>query len=225
MFRECKRQRVRLEETRATPASATPPSTELVTGGAWGADEVWLNCCIAQSIPSSIISFEGHRARVPSRTTTHLRTVVLSRTELQCENVRNRLRDAAKRLQKRVPSPGTFTFNLLARSAHAVYMCDALFAVGRRVPVAGRLARATGVDGGTGWTCEMFASRAATEKDTKLAMFLFDMNQSAWFEWKLEAACWVPIEAPPRPSSFARWSGVGSRELTKSGEDAIKRLF
>lgn len=239
-FRERKRLRSGLDG-RAKPSVISDPPHEsvdrgahpsqLVTGGASGADETWLRIAISHSVDARVFSFDRHRihilpalARIPGPS---VQVVMLTRRELEDASVQVRLRDAARRLRKRVPALGSYTYNLLARSVLVVNSADALYAVGRRD--ASALSGATAVQGGTGWTCELFAARAASavaEDGVLPSMYLFDMDAEAWFAWDRTARRWgSPIERPPPPTTFHSWAGVGSRDLSARGTEAIASVF
>lgn len=176
------------------------------TGGAKGADDVWLRAAREHGFHCRVLTFSGHAL---TSTVAREWSRELSTTELK--DVRGLLETVAKRLGKRLPLVGTYTYSLLARNAHVVFSVQAVYAVGRRSAT-----RGLGIAGGTGWTCELYAMQ------DDIHLYFYDLDEGKWMQWDSK---WVEIPEPPYPSTYTAWAGIGVRVLTKKGEIAIRRVF
>ena len=63
----------------------------------------------------------------------------------------------------------------------------------------------------------------------EVKLFFFDMPTERWFQCRVMSHAplttkWVEV-VPPSPSSFTRWAGIGSRDISGAGKDAIRRCF
>ena len=92
---------------------------------------------------------------------------------------------------------------------------DALYVVGFRCENGTPM----GIDGrcGTSWT-----AHAVT-----CPVYMYDMRMRQWISWSwCDGGKWHTVEdAPPRPTSFARWGAVGSRSMTADGLFEIVMCF
>lgn len=174
------------------------------SGGARGADDVWLHAARKHGFHCRVLSFEGHA--LASRTA-QAWSRTLSADELQ--NVEGSLKEVSRILRRRLPPIGTYTYNLLAKNAHVVKDVEALYAVGRRTGGKG-----LGIDGGTGWACEVYHLRYRAN------IFFYDMTADQWLEYE---GGWMEIPEPPYPDGT--WAGIGSHKLTPNGKKAILSVF
>jgi hypothetical protein len=71
------------------------------------------------------------------------------------------------------------------------------------------------VAGGTGWAVEMAIQKGKP-------VHVFDMNRNQWYKWDTFANKFVQEETPKLTQSFA---GIGSRELTEAGIQAIRDVY
>lgn len=177
----------------------------LTSGGATGADILWTHCASSAGFHTKTFSFTGHSTYVRNN------VVELNQTELDIANPA--LEITAKILKRRLPRPDSYIMKLLQRSWHIVHDVDAVYAVGRINPNGPGL----GVVGGTAWGCEMY-----NYYSSQVNLYFYDMNTERWLKWN--NAKWEPC-IPPLPNTFARCAGIGSRDLTDEGTDAIKMLF
>lgn len=98
--------------------------------------------------------------------------------------------------------------NLLARSWNQVKYSEAVYAISR-------LQNSYKVEGGTGWACQMAI-------DWNKPLYVFDMKTNKWYRWngnKFEIMDSTPI------INAKDIAGIGSRELTESGINAIHELL
>ena len=161
---------------------------------------------------------------------------------------------AARRSGRTAPSgpKSAYIPNLLRRNFkfYIARDADAVFAVANLRP-SGLCPLDTRVEGGTGWTCQLFADKflaspatqaafRAGANDVPVPIYLF--SGSKWMQCSFHQEVgsgtssstkapalelrWKGIDgAPPRPSSFRCYAGVGTRKLICSAEEMIKALF
>ncbi len=192
-----------------TTPRADPVRPLMRSGGANGSDSEWAECAAREGFPVHQIVFEGHPA---AGRTNHK---VATRAELDA--VRPVLARVARRVNKKVPRPGSYAYDLLARNALVVAGAHAVYAVGTRSTPA--TPGALGVDGGTGWACELYVEQCEHPN-----LFLFDQSAhvNAWFVWL--DGLWMRCKAPMWPGAIpvrSTWVGIGSRDVTAQGRQAI----
>jgi len=189
------------------PEPKKPVITTLTSGGAAGADHAWITHAIRAGVDARIMSFEGHARQVPAGA----RVAVLVDAALAAAD--SWLQIAAKAIGRRLPARGSYTRKLLQRNYAIVKDAQAVYAVGKLM----KGGRGLGIDGGTAWGCEIFA---LWHPDT---LFFFDMVSETWLTRKFGA--WKLCEVLPSPTTFVHCAGIGSRELTDAGRNAIGALF
>ena len=183
-------------------------STLIFSGGATGADDLWVQCASHHGCDIEIMSFEGHERTVRFPCTVReissddlhsvVDTVLLTGTAL-------------KRFIDMRPS----VYNLIARNYFIVRDAEVVFAVGYLNQKTG-----LGIDGGTAWGCEYFTQMRGSEA----RIYFFDMCTATWMVLQ-HGESWVPCDAVPSPLSFKRVALIGSRELTESGKIAIQGVW
>jgi hypothetical protein len=147
-------------------------------------------------------SFAAHRSQSEY-------SIILSPAEL-AEGLTH-VSKANKLLKRRVPHSNKYVLNLLCRNWFQVKNSTVVFA-------AALLNQETHlVEGGTGWAIAM-------AMQNEKSIYVFDMKTNKWFHHN---GNWIQIEHPFEqggkfPDNFA---GIGSRDLTTEGRDAIMSLF
>ena len=190
------------------PATGLPASQRhavaplvLVSGGASGADAAWMSTAERNGVRVEVMSFPGHRVSgKPGRLTSVRR---LSATELASGD--GALARAAAQLGRKPVHGDGFRQRLLRRNVAIVHGCRRLFAIGwldPRVlasgapttaqPLAVRTGSSVGVQGGTGWACQLFANEAMwrarqsrcsdAPQRQRLGLYLFEQSRDAWLE-------------------------------------------
>jgi len=173
-----------------------------LSGGAPGADLAW--GAAARRLGHTVVhfSFSGHRTRArPDE------RVVLNAAELS--EADEPLRRVARTLGRRFSANGGYRASLLRRNWFQVRDSARLYAVSS-------LDSRGNVRGGTGWTVALFLVRAREA-------YLFDQRRMHWFAWRGAKAGWRPIARPPAP--HGRWTGIGTRRLSRAGRRAIRDLM
>lgn len=174
----------------------------LHTGGADGADIVFERYAILQDFTVKAYSFATHRTR-----SSH--TVIL--TPAQLAEGLDHVAKANKLLKRRVPHGNKYVLNLLCRNWFQVKNSTVIFA-------AAKLNQETHlVEGGTGWAIAM-------AMQNEKSIYVFDMKTNQWFNHN---GNWTEVEHPFQeggkfPKNFA---GIGSRDLSTKGQEAIKSLY
>jgi len=180
-----------------------PSGKRCYTGGAEGADYVWGKFSEKHGWEPQVLSFYGHNI-YPDTVGSILR---LSPKYLQVADVY--LEKANRVLKRRFPTSKENLNNLLRRNYWQVCDTNQVIAVGflhkdQKI-----------VDGGTGWAVQMAI-------DMNKPVYVFDQNTVQWFCWNN----WVGIfEGCHTPTLEDRFTGIGTRKITKEGISAIKDVF
>jgi len=173
-----------------------------LSGGAPGADMAWGVAARRRGHGVFHFSFPGHRTRAPLNERVMLSPAALRQAD-------GPLRRAARILERRFSPNDGYRTSLLRRNWFQVRDSARLYAVGS-------LDRRGHVRGGTGWTVALFLARAREA-------YLFDQRRRRWLAWRGAQAGWRPIARPPAP--HGRWTGIGSRHLSRNGRRAIHDLM
>lgn len=176
-----------------------------LSGGAEGADLQFGMC--AGKLGHTVIhwSFRGHKTQAPGEE-------VIELTDEQLAEVLPMLRRANKGVGRKVPRPGTYVYNLLARNWYQVRDAERVYAVSH-FDDEGKVA------GGTCWATQMFIDR---HSGAACECYVFDQDQEQWFVWG-GARGWITTDNVPQP--YGVWAGIGSRKLKNSGKGAIRKLM
>lgn len=205
----------------------------LLTGGAIGADSVWV--VAARKANHRVVVWSFHQHRIDAQILAKC-TNVQRLTDLNIGELRAPLQTTACRVKKCLPTSTTYTFRLLARNYCIARDADAMYAVGTLQKVHSGCS-SVGIDGGTGWVCQLFADKwmpldAPPKINGDIPLYFFSVDSHevpcGWYHCHIEdggGVLWKKIERPPHPSKFATYAGVGTRNLVKAGADAIDAVF
>ncbi len=175
-----------------------------LSGGAKGADVQWGMCAGMAGHHVIHWSFAGHKSLAPE-----VETVRLTQEQLDMAN--DAIKVAAPSLKK-YPPKDKFVKSLIQRNFYQITESSSVYAVST---IQDDL-----VQGGTAWAVQMFLDRTDIETH---ACYVFDQNTSSWFSWSDETQYWTAIEKPPTPQGI--WAGIGTRDLTTEGKNAIRELL
>ena len=173
------------------------------SGGAAGADVAW--GIIASKNNHQVIhySFEGHNAKTPD--------YVKVLTEAELEDADEHLKKASKSLQRPIPFHKPWVANLLRRNYYQVCHTERVYAVSK----INRFCDSRScVDGRTAWAVEMAMDMEVREIN------VFDQVQNKWFYWN----CGGWLEGKPS-TPHGHWTGIGSRNISNEGLQAIIDIF
>ena len=176
-----------------------------LSGGAAGADHAWGLMARDQGHDVIHWSFNGHRCA------DNLGVNTLTQAQLNVAD--SALITASKSIKRRWPSNNNHVNNLLRRNYYQVQWCDRVYAVSKLTSDSSQLR----ISGGTAWAAQMYVDRWYIDTTLKeCELYLFDQNTNKWMQW-LET--WITIARPPRP--YGVYAGIGSREITDAGIEAI----
>jgi hypothetical protein len=180
------------------------------SGGARGSDHAWGLMAADRDHQVIHFSFDGHR------TADAAHVEVLTRAQL--DEADPWVQAAAKPMKRRLSTAKPHVMDLLRRNWYQVRYAERVYAIGRLVaddPGALKIA------GGTAWAAQMYVNRWYEERHfPECELYLFDMETNQWMQWW---ECWRKITAPPIP--HGRYAGIGSREITDAGVEAIFRAY
>jgi hypothetical protein len=190
----------------------------LVSGGAAGSDVLWAAAAAKNQCGVNVKSFTTHKVssgHPASAKIERLPSHVLGQAS-------DALRKAARHLGKSVPDPGCYTFNLLARNYFIVKDVPVLFAVARLTslePSDGFI----GVEGGTGWGCQIFTDRFL--HDGPIPLYVHSAN--GWYQCHRVGARvqWRQCPHVPSPLAFSSFGGIGTRTPSAEDSTAISSIF
>lgn len=184
------------------------------SGGASGADDLWVQCADKQGCPLiQIMTFEGHKRTVNVNT---VKLIIIPQEELL--DVKELIMSTGKLLHRKFDER-PFVYNLIARNYYIIKNAQVVYAVGYLNQRYG-----LGVDGGTAWGCEYFKKLRGV--DTTL--YFFDMCTNKWVMLQVLPNGeyeWVDCDRVPSPKEFERVGLIGSRELTEQGKMAIAQVW
>lgn len=174
-----------------------------LSGGAKGADQQW--GMTAGKAGHMVVhwSFKGHKTHVPSSEVVELSPEQLEEANPHCKR-------ASVGIKRWFPPKNEFVGNLLRRNWYQVENAESVYAVANLTD--------EGVSGGTAWAVQMFIDR---HDGAACPVYLFDQISEQWFTWT--ATGWNAITEVPPPTGV--WAGIGSRDLTNKGKEAIRALM
>ena len=125
-------------------------------------------------------------------------------TKEQLEEGWQKVLEANKTLKR---SPEKYK-NLLSRNWMQVKNAEAVYAIAT-------LKSTKEVNGGTGWAVQMAI-------DSKKLVYVFDQAKNQWFTYDFDKSKFIETVVPTLTKNFA---GIGTRELNKLGNNAIKEVY
>jgi hypothetical protein len=173
-----------------------------MSGGAQGADLQWGMCAGKAGHQVIHWSFDGHRTDAPVQEVVRIPhdLLILADEHLEVAN---------KTLKRRLSYDKPWIINLLRRNYYQVGNSQSVYAVST--------IKKGMVEGGTAWAVQMYLD---LHKD-KPECYVFCQETMFWYSY--QNSQWERIETPPSPSGV--WAGVGSRDLTQAGKEAIRQLM
>jgi hypothetical protein len=122
-------------------------------------------------------------------------------------------------LHRHYPTNSLFINKLLERNVKLALDADILYAIGY---IQEQL-----ITGGTAWACYVFIHRF--RKKEYIPMYFFDQKADKWYvpKFNRNEIVWDIIETPPllELEKNIIYTGIGSRDISKSGKEAISSLF
>lgn len=181
-------------------AAMTTVST-MISGGAKGADSIFEQCATGV----------GHHT-----------LIITTRNCPSCEGACPFVLRANETLQRTYPSVKPYLNKLLERNYHQIAYTEAVYAVGF-------LSSGGKIEGGTTWACQMFYDKYALTRP----LFFYDMKTRHWYQMVNNPNLnglqfsdrWSPIDRPPHPDRYTKYTGIGSRKIDDNGRQAIIELY
>lgn len=176
------------------------------SGGADGADRHFTLYAMENGFECVNLSFKNHDHSVPEETILRIPSHILHDS-----SVLDMLKEANKKLQRRVPKPNTYVYNLLARNRYQVYNIDRLYAMCQIVSP-------SQVSGGTAWAVQMYIDSVENPE-----IYVFDVTTKTPHKYDCSTKEFVPCGEIPKP--HGNWAGIGSRTATVKDMEYFRVFF
>lgn len=180
------------------------------SGGARGADSIFSKSAYAVGHDVWHQSFIGHQHEANEGLYS-----ILYEPQLQAADPF--LKQANKTLDRNFPPRNLYTLNLLRRNYYQIKDVERVYAI---APID----KEGHVMGGTAWAVQMAIDRGVPE------IYVFDLSRHVWTYYHDDfGSGWqdnskiVGALSPPKP--HGRYAGIGSRELSSKGREAIRDLY
>lgn len=169
------------------------------SGGAKGADSIFSYNAIKKKHKVINFVFDWMNSRCDKNT-----LFELSDDELKQAN--ETLKKCSQRIKRYFPTKNEYVNKLLQRNYYQILESDTMYAV--------TYLDGNKVDGGTAWAVEMFKMLKHGD------IFIFDMHTNDWYLYDHDEFVYTE---PYTPNGF--YTGVGSRNITEQGKNAIRNLY
>jgi hypothetical protein len=182
------------------------------SGGANGSDLAWGFEAKWRGFKIVHFSFEGHQSYSDPN-----ERVVLTDEQLAAAD-EALLRANTVLMRKNPLANEQPRKRLLQRNWFQIRDTQAVYAVAKSIDKAGNVA------GGTGWAVQMFRDRVSRElAHALLPMYVFEQTRRRWFQATTHEL-WVEC-APPPPTAYDYFTGIGTRTLNQDGHRAINEVW
>jgi hypothetical protein len=197
-----------------------------LSGGAKGADAQWGMCAGTAGHEVVHWSFADAKVYVPEAEVARLTDEQLEAANKAChtaaKNMNARYKAAGVKTRKsfqlntpaNIPDKYLYVRNLLRRNYYQVKDTERVYAV---ADIEDGM-----VSGGTAWAVQMFIDRV---NGAACECYVFDQLTEQWYVWNglNSRVRWNALESPPEPHGV--WTGIGSRDLSTEGKEAIRTLL
>jgi hypothetical protein len=186
--------------------------TTCMSGGAAGSDTYWCNIGKEYNVKTKAFSYKTgyHNSN--------------DKVEISDEDYNEGIK-AVHKANKSLKRYGFEKYiNLLARNWAQVKYSDQIFAIGTIVESGKKStdgyynkSKYQIVSGGTGWAVQMAV-------DNTKQVYVFDQKILKWFEWSFNTFKFKELLECPIISKL-NFAGIGTREITEDGINAIKNVY
>lgn len=208
-----------------------------LSGGAAGADVTWGDNAFKAGHQVVHWSYKGHKSHDPDH------TFLLDEEELSEAN--DYLIEANLTLKRKLDFKKRY-IPLLQRNWYQIKYADRVYAVGslnekaviynphdgydQKYHITNDRKDRMGVNGGTGWACQMYLDRyrrAYGEMD--FFMMFYDQIKHELYNYSAQRGCWMPIHLSAmgpiveKPSGI--YAAIGSRDLNGKGKAYIEEMY
>ena len=193
--------------------------TRMASGGSEGADRAWATAADKLNIPIFNFTFSEHQAQAMLN-----KGFTRKLTKPQLEDANSEVTKSSISLDRPIDNMSDYVLNLQRRTWHNIKNVSSVYAVGPLLRKGNLSMKA--VDGGTGWGVDM---AIRNNKD----VYVFDNSSKAqhqgaitnrWYKYNKGLETFQEVQGePPQPPK--NWAGIGAREISKSGENAINSFL
>lgn len=173
-----------------------------LSGGADGADLIFGEHALKNNHTVIHWSFNSHYPKSQ-------KDCVVRLTEQDLLKADPLLTEANKYLNRTFPTSSNFVNNLLRRNYYQIKDTSTVYAISN---ISNNL-----VEGGTAWAVYMYL---VLHDFKECPVFVFSQKDNKWFTWN---STWVETTNVPKPINV--YTGIGSRQLSDNGKNAIKELY
>lgn len=195
----------------------------IYTGGATGADRYWTEFALYKGYTVRVQSFRRHDRHLKGLENDP-NLIIDELTDIELKLAENDLLTAARAMKLFMPTAGSVAQKYLLRDGYIVRNSEAVFAIGYRA----KDRKGLGIEGGTGWGCEMFYHIHKNVECPMINLWFYDQDDSNWYRCARDGT-WYVHESPPTIShifqSFQVVGLIGSRKLKQNGFDEIQKVF
>lgn len=176
------------------------------SGGAAGADRLFGLWASWKGHEEIHFSFKGHKYHVDEATVVELPNEILSD-----DIVFSKLCMANTKLRRKVPTKGTYVYNLLARNSFQITVSERIYALAK-------ITAPDEVDGGTAWAVQMYIDSCENPE-----IYIYNLLDNKPYIYDCNTKTFVEVKEVPEP--HGRWTGIGSRSATKIDMDSFITYF
>ena len=176
------------------------------SGGAAGADRLFSIYAKDNGFEVINFSFKGHQSSVDENTILEIPSNIL------CDSsILKQLNIACYSLRRKVPKPGSYVYNLLARNSYQILNT-------KRVYCIANITSPTQVSGGTAWAVQMYIDSVDNPE-----IYCYDMNTRSVFYYDTVLKEFTETFSIPAP--HGNWTGIGSRNATQKHMEHFITFF
>jgi hypothetical protein len=196
------------------------------SGGAKGSDLIWCEYALKNGHNCEIMSFVGHTtsfSKIPEGHNYKLPIYhKLGQHELTLAD--KYVKEANISINRGYPYGNSFVNNLLRRNYYQIRDVVSVYAVGKFESNKNR--SHLGIDGGTGWTCQLYIDKVNRTGGGKINLYFFNQegDNIGWYYYnELKKKLIMMENNPPVPTG--KYAGIGTRNINSEGSQAISLSF
>lgn len=196
-----------VSESIETVTLTNPKDYKIYSGGAIGSDTEWTNIAKQYGI---------------GRTINYRPETLSILTPEQMQEVETQYTAAANRLGRKILDANSYAGKLVRRDYLQAKAADEIFAVGHILRPGSKNSKGytvnsviPSVDGGTGYAVQMAI-------DLHKPVHVYDQVYKQWYKFDYNDNTFVAEDTPTLRPNFA---GIGTREITEDGKQAIREVF
>lgn len=189
----------------------------LRTGDAKGADSCFINLALESNHRVEVCIAHNHR--VPNISGVYIDRLV------DVQKAQTLVNRANESLHRSIRGLSPYALGYILRDTYQIQGTDAVYAVGYFEQQINPGPWTVQVKGGTAWAVQSYVDSCRNEPQ-KLELLFFDQNQRKWFKGYLDnqGFRWLSVWEPSNKVVNV-YTGIGSRDLTPEGIQAIRSLY